>query len=316
MPKPCTICSRLDRASIDLRLARHQVNVHALARELGCADTTLRRHRDQHVESFLKVYGASPELPSKGQLHGELMRLYVTTLDALSLAEAGTLEGLNDDGTERRSVSHTAIQGYIREARRLAGEIAALAADAGEGDERPTGMARGELAQRIMARLDSHSYAPHALPAQDVDAVEVDSDALARMVMQSPSATGEGTPGGQAGRGAAPSPHEKALDAVMAPETLPGIQAHPRLKQVIKDHEATLERRNDPGSEDSPAVMYAPNPNYPGSPAASAEERAAAGWPDVQITLEDIKSLPEEVARLIAEHRAASPTQQDEPQPR
>ncbi len=46
-------------------------------------------------------------------------------------------------------------------------------------------------------------------------------------------------------------------------------------------------------------VMTVPNPNYPGSPAASTEERKAAGYPDIEITLDDIRSKQDIIVKAL-----------------
>jgi hypothetical protein len=49
-------------------------------------------------------------------------------------------------------------------------------------------------------------------------------------------------------------------------------------------------------------IASVPNPRYPGNAGASREERTAAGYPDIDITQEDIRSNQQVVAEAIARH--------------
>lgn len=59
---------------------------------------------------------------------------------------------------------------------------------------------------------------------------------------------------------------------------------------------------HDAGRE---VIMTIPNPRYPGSDAASSEERLAAGYPDIELTVSDLKARPDLLRQLLLEQ---SPT--------
>src|SRR5882672_6319918 len=126
MPRPCVICSRMDRAAIDERLSFQVVNVADVARSFEVSVHALRRHREQHLPNFLPAFRARADALTLGTLAAEAQRLYSLTLDALARAEAGVLVDVDADGKPVREVSHTAIARYIREARQGLGMLAKL----------------------------------------------------------------------------------------------------------------------------------------------------------------------------------------------
>jgi hypothetical protein len=117
MPKPCSVCAHNRRAEIDGKLAQQVVNLSAVGRDYGLKRDALRAHRSKHIPSFLPMLIGRAEVPSVDALAAEAERLYAVSLDALARAEAGVLVQIDDDGTEVRKVSSTAIARMIREAR-------------------------------------------------------------------------------------------------------------------------------------------------------------------------------------------------------
>jgi transposase-like protein len=182
MSRLCTVCAHLRRAEIDQRLAFQVVNVSALARELGVSETTVRRHREKHLPQFLAAFQASASALTLGALQAEAQRLYVLTLDALAKAEAGVLVDVSRDGEQVREVSHTAIARFIKEARQGLGLLAKLSADAGVENERPAGIADGELSARISAALEgTMARTTQRNDARTIDAINalsIDSNAV------------------------------------------------------------------------------------------------------------------------------------------
>ena len=151
-----------------------------------------------------KVYGANAELPTSGELHGELLRLYSSALDNLALAEAGVLIRTDQEGQPVHKVSNVAVSRAISEARKLVGDISALAANATSEAERPTGLAHGDLSARIEAQLrmvieeghTMHDHAlerPHSSDSAALDCIEAE--------VVAPSSGPTGTPGGVVGDG-------------------------------------------------------------------------------------------------------------------
>lgn len=290
MPKPCAVCAHLDRAIIDHQLARHTCNVAAVAREYGLKRMAVVRHREQHVSSFLKVYGASAILPTVGELHGELLRLHCAALDNLALAQAGTLVSIDSDGTEHRRVSPTSIARCISEARKTVDRITALAADAADENERPSGIVDGELSERIRKQLD-------VVVARSLSAPTLTDQVDAVSLVAGGGGEGGGTPGGVSGGAGAVDDDGDPLDAVIAPESTPAIHLPPTARRVLEADARTTQ--TTPITDESP-LLQVPNPNYPGSVAASAEERRAAGYPDILITMDDLKTNALLVAQLIS----------------
>lgn len=327
MGSPCRVCAHLQRAEIDAKAARHQCNVAALAREYGVSRDSMTRHRNEHLSTFLKMYGASATLPTLGELHAEYVRLHSAALDSLALAEAGTLLAVDEQGNQHRHVSPTHIARAVGEARKVLDSITRLAADASAEDERPTGIADNELNERmrralstVMDRSLNSSIGQDAITeSEEIDISEIASGgppqddlslsetriveypALARpqisldaaMPSQTPQATAATAVTGEI----APPPTHLA----------PGLTENAR--RVLTESSRTIE---NPRHEDSP-LLTVPNPRYPGSPGASAEERRAAGYPDLVITLEDLKSNRELVAEIIAQHRLNNSQEQAAP---
>src|ERR1700692_1381675 len=91
MPRPCTVCSRLDRAALDVELANPACNLADFCRRNKLGIGSVKRHRAEHVPTLLRIYGMSADLPKLGELHAEYLRLYTSALDNLAAAQAGTL---------------------------------------------------------------------------------------------------------------------------------------------------------------------------------------------------------------------------------
>lgn len=297
MPTPCRVCSHLARPEIDARLVQHAVNISQLSREYGVPRKSLIAHRDRHLPTFLKVYGAAVDLPTLGELHTEALRVYMATLDELGRAQAGVLIDVGDDGKEHRAISHTAIARLLDGARKSVDQLARLAADGATESERPTGVADAELTarlrtqlERVVARADRQQRATVGDEQAAIEAAEV----IAEVSTAHPQAVG--TPEAPAGGQTGSSPHTSSssipLDAATLPETL-----SESTRRAIEEHERRLEGL-PPAYEDSPVVLTIPNPHFPGSQAASPEERKAAGFPDIEITLDDLRSRPDLLAQI------------------
>jgi hypothetical protein len=276
------------------------VNIAELAREYGVPWKSMKAHREQHLPTFLKVYGAAADLPSLGQLHAEALRVYMSTLDELGKAQAGVLAHIDDSGHEVRVVSHTAIARLLDGARKSVDQLARLAADGAEAQERPTGLADGELSARIAAQLTkvvarstTHSDAvvnsPLSNAVHSVDAVATPAELPSER-------TGGGVAGGLVVEGDGLTSTEIPRDAVMALQTLPRLS--PTVRKTITDDIAT---RTQAPHEDAPLITI-PNPQCPLSPAASRAERTAAGYPDIEITLDDLRTADPTLLNQLSKH--------------
>lgn len=312
MPRPCSVCAHLQRAEIDRRLSFQVVNLAQLAREYGVGRDAVRAHRAAHLPAFLPAFQASAEALTLGTLAAEAQRLYSVTLDALALAEAGVLSHVGDDGTEHRLVSSTAVARMIKEARQGLGLLVKLSADAGSTDSRPAGVSNGELDARIGQALEG--VMARALNAKSSDDVDVTIDGEAHV------STAELVEGEAATLAPIDQPHtdqmgrEAGSHLGQAPTTRPPYTLPSR-------SDTPLETRLDlaPGAythlETNPNVSLeslesleplnlnelVSHPEWHGSPAATAEERKAAGFADISRELHD----PEHdvVARELAAYR-------------
>lgn len=131
MPNPCSVCVHPSRADIDRRLAAQVVNVSALSREFGLNRNAVSAHRLHHLPDFLVALTARAQLPHDDVINAELQRLYLTSLDALARAEAGTLVQIatvDGEPVFDRIWSPTAVARLIGEARKGLGMISALVA--------------------------------------------------------------------------------------------------------------------------------------------------------------------------------------------
>jgi hypothetical protein len=266
---------------------------------------------------MLRIYSAKADLPKLGELHGEYLRLYASALDNLAAAQAGTLAHIDDHGREVRVVSHTGISRAVNEARKTLDSIVRLAADAAEVNERPSGITDIELSGRIAAALE-RTMARGAIAESvtatdasiggpstpDIEAAVIEDMEAEAIDDMPPSELPGGlthlthpTPGSPVVGTGTPTRLQMSLDAAKAISSTPGIGQSAR--NAIQADEMTKQLPQ----HDDTVVLTLPNPRYPGSPAASAEERRTAGYPDLEITLSDLRSNKDEVARIIAEHR-------------
>lgn len=204
MPRPCTVCTHLERAEIDKRLSLQVVNIAQLGREYGLGKDSLRAHRRKHLPEFLPAFTASAAALTLDTLSAEAQRLYLVSLDALAAAERGVLIEVGEDGTEYRKVSSTAIARLLREARAGLGLLAKLAADGAPADE-PTTRANAELDSRIAAALD------RAVARRDARSAVVDAEVVEEAEVEprglpvggGEPTVGDPTPGGGPGKGGA-----------------------------------------------------------------------------------------------------------------
>lgn len=280
MPAPCSVCAHMHRSEIDSALARQLCNLSELARIYGLGRDALRRHRSQHLPNFLPMLEGDADAPTMSKLHAEYQRLYAMALDDLARAQAGVLVDVGSDGHEHRVISNTAIARMHDNVRKVLGDLVRLAADAAPRDETPSGVASGELlarVQRAVERLNAQA------DRTDIAAIEAPAIPDISPMLQGPPVADEARqtaapderPGGDVVVGGVPSPTPMSLDAVMALKTDPAKKWE------------NLDESLDDGA------IWIPNPRWitvGGSPAASAEERAAAGYPDIRITAEDIKA--------------------------
>jgi len=322
----------LHRAEIDARLVQHRCNVAQLGREYKVSRTSLTTHRDQHIGAWLRVYGANASLPTLGELHGEYLRLYAEALDSLALAQAGTIVTAGEGGESHRIISQTQISRAISEARKVVDRIVTLAADAAEPEERPAGLASGELTARIRAQLERVVAKGGAgIEAIDGAAIEVNAArGVAAIEVNAVECIEEGSGSDFSGAGAGPVTEraggvaggrgalragEIGLDGAEADSDSSGAGVaadvwvgHRELAVVVADDAETRVAIHQEAAGDREIMMMVPNPGWPGSAAASVEERTAGGWPDVPVTRADLVSLPDQVRRLIAEAQRAGPS--------
>lgn len=313
MPRRCTVCSHPDRAEIDLLLARHTTNVSQLARDRGVTLSAIKRHREAHVSSWLKVYGAEALLPTLGELHGEYLRLYTQALDNLATAERGSLVMLGKDEQGQpvleRKVSPTQVARAIAEARKTMDRIVLLASDAAEERERPVGVAQGELTQRVAAQLER--LVVRSGGRQDAVAGAGETVTVEALPPGDGEGVGGGTPGGQAGRAGTASADVTPLDAVIVESNPQGVHSAtpgltPRARATITAHELSQPDLDAPVTDTT--VFTVPNPRYDGSPSASTEERTQAGYPDIEVTVDDLRSNPDLVKELLLRRGITPPS--------
>jgi hypothetical protein len=295
------VCSDVRRADIDKRLSFQIVNMRELSRDLGISRDSLTAHRKNHLPQFLGAFQASASALTLGTLQAEAQRLYEVTLDALASAEAGTLMDVDKDGVPMRVVSHTAIARFIREARAGLGLLAKLSADAGSEADRPTGVSNGELDGRISTALGqvmerALSRSPIARASADTTN-EINGNGTKVEGQDGRTALTPGASMLKAGAGATPatdppSPptHVLQFSATPNPEARNESDISPSQEAVAQaDLLAALELADRiAGRPASGSARTADNPNvrapdWPGSPAASKEERAAAGYADIPI---------------------------------
>lgn len=308
MAQPCSVCSRMDRGDIDRRLAFQVVNVSAFARELGVGKDALARHRAKHLPAFLPAFQAQADALTLGTLQAEAQRLYAITLDALARAEAGLLIDVAAGDAEGAKVSMTAVARFIREGRAGLGMLAKLSADAAGANERPSGVANGELDARLAAGLDRvmqralgtrvdtpDDASTH--PLLEVEAAEV----IAPSSSTPSEVTIATTPGATSSR-RPDTPHTHT----------PPIQRHTKI--VESNSHVEVEGSGNPASplpaEHDTAEGMTTHPHWHGNPGASREERRAAGYGDIPIQDHTVASdalLAEQLriaALQVAEQRA------------
>ena len=294
----CQVCAHPLRTVIDQRLAAQVVNISALADEYGVPRRSMSNHRDNHLSEFLRVLVSRAQLFDLETLNAEATRLYMTTMDALAKAERGVLISSRDkDGmvTERYAVSQTAVARFIREARQGITLLAKLSADrVKDSDNAPTTKSDNALTARMEAALsrvlergalgDGHTIT-------DANIIDMDDDVGSRVGEMASDVTNEavtygGTWSGQAGAGSRANtgllPEDAPISNLPVPfvptgqssPTAPGApDREERLAQLEAEY---LEERDRILRQDrSPELKTAP---WPGSLAASAEERAYEGY--------------------------------------
>ena len=322
MPVPCAICKHPDRGAIDQQLALQVVNVAAVARAFGVDAKTLRRHRIKHLPEFLVAFSAGDDLPAPRTMNAEVKRLYLTTLDALARAEAGTLVqvGVTDAGpVYDRIWSPTAVARLIGEARKSLGVISALAADVQANV--PTESKSAELQASFARALDrfaaSQDGQHDALEHGVIDAVLVDdtpstpttSTPLIELTStvsneQAIAESNESPPDPYAGVAAnggggvlAPLEGDPNLDALSEKYEPPSHPSSTKKEDPTDPQKRAAEmylaqlpldvRRHIAEIIDQAASNDQLNPEtlrrpWPGNPGASREERAAEGFADPQ----------------------------------
>lgn len=151
MPRPCTVCTHIERSTIDVQLSQQRVNVSAVAKAHGLKRMALVNHRQKHLPAFLQAFTASADSPNESALQAEAQRLYLASLDALAAAERGVLIGVDSEGLAMHRVSMTAVAACLREARANLASLLNLARDAQTADESPR--ASTELGSRMSAAV-------------------------------------------------------------------------------------------------------------------------------------------------------------------
>jgi hypothetical protein len=97
-----------------------------------------------------------------------------------------------------------------------------------------------------------------------------------------------------------PLPNHPAI----LPNPQPPVQVHGLSEQVATVVKQDAQSYEHPGDQE--VLMTIPNPRYPGSPASSAEERSAAGFPDIALTLSDLKARPDLLRTLLLDQSPPS----------
>lgn len=277
MGQPCKVCAHPARGEIDRRLSFQVVNVAEVARAYGVPRPSVVKHRARHTPAFLPAFQARADALTLGALAAEAQRLYLVTLDALARAEAGALVDVTKDGEPVLEVSHTAIARYIREARQGLGLLAKLSADAAPSNERPAGIANGELDARISDALgqvmqraiDKRNMGTmgtiEASPTTPIDPMQ--TTALEGI---SPS------PGPPIASGATP-------ERVCGAATPPGAtRASAPTPPPSNSPDSAPHQIEIPG--DKPDIRSVP---WTGNHAASKEERAEAGYVDIPLDIHE-----------------------------
>lgn len=371
MPRPCTICTRLDRSEIDRVISFQVVNLAEVARRYEVSRDALAAHRKNHLPAFLPAFQASADALTLGTLAAEAQRLYSITLDALGQAEAGVLARNKDGdvqhnpetGEPYREVSNVAVARFIKEARQGLAQLVSLAADAGSTDSRPAGVSNGELDARIGQALEG--VMARALNAKSSDASTGGDESIATAELveaEAPTLAPIDQPhANQMGREA--GSHLGQAPPTLPPYTLPSrsdtpLETRPGITRLEGQLHELVAHPDPPGSPAGTGPNLQPNPNvslesleplntsvvdksdmvaqygelrpmqrdearerelvvhpdWRGSPAASAEERAAAGFADIPKEMHD----PEHdvVQRELAAYRERqAKAQQSQSQP-
>lgn len=343
MPTPCKVCAHPERGAIDEMLAQQEVNVSGVARRYGVPVASAANHRRQHLPDFLVAFTGEADAPSTRALHGEAQRLYLVTLDALAKAQAGVLTWTDKDGKQSALVSPRAITALLGEARKTLGMISALAtADAKRGDEQHEVAVKPELERAIgeaLARVMERGQQRALTTTQPiVDAVVVDDvdDAVDVVDGNGGVASAVVVGGDTPGPGAGVDPPPRAVEGPIFPATSPkttggfaetmptsfppdqlsgqsqaspdykhraygGVEAYiETLPQDVQQHIRDVLHQHELNDQGNANLNREP---WTGNPAASAEERRAAGWPAIA----PIRPRP-------TEDRTSPTAEQDAPQ--
>jgi hypothetical protein len=301
----------LKRNEIDVLLARQAVNVVQLGRTYGLSRDALRAHRQNHLPGFLPAFTAQADGLTLDVLTAESSRLYMAALDALATAEAGTLQRvvLEDEETGERYVEHhrkvsiTAVARSIREARSQLDQLVRLSAT--HRDEKGAPIAHdAELGAAIRAQLEAVVARRAADTADRHDALALnapDEVAEAELVEELPPGDDGARhrhPGTQAGQhGGSCPPPLLPRDAVASLENPQGGAGNPTDLTVDEDGNADLSIAQVAAAARAAGVTpeslmsflrqktipKVQHPEWQGNPAASKEERAAAGFADIPV---------------------------------
>lgn len=305
MPSACHVCVRLDRAAIDERLQSQQCNVAALARELGVPRRSLSAHRENHIPTFLDAFSARAENMTIAQLNAEAQRRYRIALDALALAEAGTLQQMlsKDPDTGEmvysyvRKRSPTAIARLIREARAEATHLASLAAVRADAEGRIEQQANIDLGAAIREQLERTVARRAALSSPTFDGVEVvDAEIVDRVggdgneqgVAVSVGVSTGGAPTVSTARLAAssfPTFSDKPQKKVETPPANPEESTSQLTEQQLRTAATALGITAEAFAQaiNHRRQAYEVHPEWKGNPAATKEERLAEGYGDVPV---------------------------------
>lgn len=319
MPKPCTVCTHLKRAEIDVLLARQACSPTAIGRQYGLHKDALIRHRERHLPSFLPAFTAQADGLVQPMLTAEYQRLYMHGLDNLARAEAGVLERVvhEDPETGERYVEHRPrvstqdVARAIREARSTLDSLLRLTAGEREPDTAPQA-GDAALGAAIRAQLEA-VIARRGGPTEPA-AIEGSADVIeAEVVADHPepasaptvaSRIAEGTQGpstGSTGRQPPPphspetQPHQISARGGLGnpthlPEGTPDLSVDAEGDVVLSPEQITAAARAAGITPQSlmdflrrkrlPRIQH---PEWTGNPAATKEERAAEGYADIEV---------------------------------
>lgn len=120
MPRTCTVCRHLDRASIDAALVAATTPFRPLAAQFGLSPSALRRHRSEHLPAALVKAGADVNLTEARSLFAYVRALQARSAAILEKAEAtGDLRIALGALRELRGIADLVMRAADRDAARV-----------------------------------------------------------------------------------------------------------------------------------------------------------------------------------------------------